>query len=408
LVTSKLSPAQFIFTEEQSKTLKSILCFLLAVFPLSFIFWNKEKKIYFFVSAGLFAALLISKNYLAAAISSTVFAVYIFTIRNSLKIKTSIAMIPLILTAAAELFFLFKTDFFLQIFKSWQNAFPVIKNNFLFGTGFGNYNSYADYFSAGVNGNFSGPKNIFLEILAGCGIFSFMFFTLIVVIFFVSIFKKIKNENNGHLIPILLSVCSFLIFSFFNNSFVSTNILLFFFLISYISPMISFELRTKKISSNAVIFLSIPLVFSLGLQLYARQSYKNGMFLLAKEKYLSAEQYFKTAGVCDPLAPNYYCKLADVYFEKYRTAKNEKFLDRAISLANEAVKLNKFDGRGYYQLAWLYKYKNFYREAVENIKIAMKYEPSNTVYIQAFKDIADPLFFERTFNEERELHVKVV
>lgn len=100
-----------------------------------------------------------------------------------------------------------------------RTAFNMFKAHPFFGIGAGNFSTYFDeFYTGGVYDNSCHPHNDYLNILASGGIFTFIPFILIFVVFFTLILKQIKSSNDldkGIAIGSFSAVVGFLVASFF-------------------------------------------------------------------------------------------------------------------------------------------------------------------------------------------------
>jgi O-antigen ligase len=373
--------SKFIELQELTRYMRSVSCFLLLALSLSFVFWQNERKIYFYMSFMLLFAIIMTKSLLAIGISGLAFAVYLFFIRKKLKIKTFFAIAPFVSMTFVSFYFLFKTSFFYNKLLMWKTALFVIKDHLLLGVGFNNYHTVSLAYKTIENLDMLIPDNIFLQILVENGIFGLVFFVMIIVIFFYFINKKIKKDEESLYLPILIAVTSFLFYNFFDSAvFISTNMLLFFFLLSFPLNSYNIKKRNTKINSYILNVLFLLLVFLMGKPLYAVQQYQKGLYFLANQKYPVAKDCFVSAICNDSLNSEYSSKLADIYFAMYQKTNQEVLLDFAIELYNYALDLNKYNGKYYYQLAWLYYFKGDDQKAYFSITKAIEVDPFNALY----------------------------
>jgi hypothetical protein len=368
--------------------MSSAACFLLLALSLSFIFWKNKKETYFYLSFVLLFAIVMTKSLLAIGVACLIFAAYLFFIKEKYNKKVFFYVFPFIAVAFTLFYFLFKTSFFYDKLLVWKTALFVIKDNLLFGVGFNNYKTISLAYGVTENAGILYTDNIFLQVLAETGVFGFFLFITILIIFFYFIVKKLSKENKYIYAPILIAIISFLLYNFFNSSaFVSTNMLIFFFLLAFPITSYNFELRKKKINSYILVALFLPFAILLGKPLYAQQQYKKGLSFFIAQKYPVAKDYFIGAIGNDSLDSEYIMRLADVYFAMYQ--KNEKiaYLDFAIELSKHALNLNKHYGKYYYQLAWLYYFKGNSEQVSENIFKAVEMDPFNPLYLESYGNL---------------------
>ncbi|MDR2457863.1 MAG: O-antigen ligase family protein [Clostridiales Family XIII bacterium] len=357
-------------------------CFLLLVIPLSFVFWRKENRIYKCMPFIFFIAIIITKSLFAICIASFIFSISFFILGT--KIKKSVSAI-FALCAITSFYILIKTSFFSDKLLIWKTALTVIRDNFFLGVGFNNYKSVSLSYGTLENIDILYCNNLFLQVMSENGIIGFVLFLFILSIFFFFVIKKLKlGKDKITYLFILLAVISFLFYNFFNSTaFVSTNMLLFFFLLSFPFPQYLVEKRKKKIDVYIWAILFLLFIFLLGAILYAHQGYKKGTSFLAIKNFVQAKACFINAIGYDNLNPQYAGRLSDVYFAQYHANGNKFFLERAIKWSEHASRLARNDGKYYYQLAWLYHFAKNNKKASENIILAIEKDPFNLLYQDA-------------------------
>ena len=364
-------------------------CFLVCAMCLSFVFWWNQNRIYIYTSFIVFAAIALTKSYLAAAVASLAFAAFLFFMRRKVIVRPYLAIAPFAALFAAALYFLYTAAFFEPVLIRWQTALHIIKDNWLFGVGFGNYPFAAFPFSADAGIDVRDAGNIFLRIFAETGIFGFLSFCAVLCVFFRSIFKKLKLfENKELLLPVLLSVISFMLYNFFDSSaFTSTNIVLFFILAAF--PITQYEtvLRKRKINFFILLICLIPLFAAIIKPLYAKQQYEKGITFFTSEKYSVAYDYYLSALNSDPMNPEYASKISDNYFALYQITKNDINLNCALEFEKYALSLNKYEAKYCAQIAWLYHFKGEKALASEYISKAIELDKSNELYQQAYGEL---------------------
>ncbi|MDR3112060.1 MAG: hypothetical protein LBU55_02680 [Elusimicrobiota bacterium] len=372
-----------------TKELHAMICFLLCVLPLSFIFWKPGNKLYFYVSIALFLAIMLTKSILATTIASAQFCMFLFSVRNELKIKPATIVSPFCLSFATNSIFLIKSRFFSLTFNTWLKLLPAAKENLLFGVGFGNCNSASSFFCGAEY-----TSNMFLKILIETGILGTAAFIFVIIAFLANVLKKLECEQNKKVyFCILISLLSFLVYNFFNSSaFVSTNFLLLFFLLSYPTNVCVVEKRKTKVNFYCILAIFLPFSLAVSYPVYSSQNYKKAITFINAQKYLSAEKEILKALKGDCLNPKYMSKLSDIYFIRYQTIanSNEYYLDLAIEAANEALFLNKYKPYHYYQLSYLYKIKGNEQLSLKYINKALKIDANNPLYKSFYNDFGKP------------------
>ncbi|MDR0618147.1 MAG: O-antigen ligase family protein [Endomicrobium sp.] len=235
-------------------------------------------------------AILLTKFTIAIIIACLVFATSIFFFKKH-KIKTIFSLF-FVLNSMLYCYWFFKVDFFSNKILLWKTALFVIKDNFLVGVGFNNYKTVSSAYSFIENVDVSSIDNIFLQVLCENGIFGFILFMLVLIVFFYYVFKKIKENKNFYL-SILVACISFLVYNFFNSSaFISTNMLLLFFILAVpIKQNKDIKKRKHKIDAHLLIILFLPFVFALGKPVYANEQYKKGLYYFSNGKYPVAQNF---------------------------------------------------------------------------------------------------------------------
>jgi hypothetical protein len=304
-------------------------CSLLSALSLSFAFWKDKKRIYVCIPFIFFLAVVMTRSLFAICIASFIFSTSLFVLYGSIK-KKIVAIFALI--GAASFYFLLKTSFFSDKLLVWKTALAVIRDNFLLGVGFNNYKSVSLSYGILENVDFLYCDNIFLQILAESGVVGFTFFLAILAFFLFFVIKKIKLEKDKKAyFFVLIAVISFMVYNFFNStSFVSTNMLLFFFLLSFPLPVYGVEKRKKRFNDYILSVLCLLLILVSGVPLYARQEYKKGLSFFASNHFMQAKDCFIEALGSDCLNPEYAGRLSDIYFAMYQKNKNRFLLEKAV------------------------------------------------------------------------------
>ncbi|MDR2399433.1 MAG: O-antigen ligase family protein [Endomicrobium sp.] len=364
----------------------SAICFLLSALSLSFAFWNEEKRIYIFMPFIFFLAIVMTRSLFAVFVANLIFAISLF-ILGAIQKRTVAVLFTMM--GVGSFYLLIKSSYFLDKLFVWKTALYVIKDNFLLGVGFNNYKSVSLSYGIFENVDVLYCDNIFLQVLAESGVFGLLFFLAILAVFLFCIAKEIKLEKERNIyLFVLISVISFLIYNSFNSSsFVSTNMLLFFFLLSFPLPRYLTQKRNKRLNGYILAALCVPLIFASGAPLYARQEYRKGLSFFAGTHFIEAKDSFIKSLSIDYLNPEYSGRLSEVYFALYQKKENRIFLKKSISWANYASNLSKNNGKYYYQLAWLYHFEKSKERASHNIMLAIEKDPFNPLYQEACETI---------------------
>jgi O-antigen ligase len=369
--------------------MRAAAAFIVLSLCLSFIFWWTERKIYYYASFIIFFAVIMTKSYFTVAVASLAFASFLFFMREKIRVRTYISLLPFLCVFAVCVYFLSGDSFFEQKIAEWQTALNVIKNNFWTGVGPGNYSAASAAYSVSETAYSSQPGNVFLLIFAETGATGFAAFILLLASFFYFSFKKLKEENGKIIyLPVITAVTSFLVLAFFDSCiFVSTNVLLLFVLLAAPLHFKAAAARRKKINSYFLIVLVLPLAVALGKPAYAQQQYKKGIAFFAVKKYPVSHDYFLSALDNDCLNPDYASKLSDNFFAVYQDKGREIDLNNAVEYAKYALSLNPLNAKYYYQLAWLYHFKNEKKDASEYISKAVEIDKNNKLYLDSYKEL---------------------
>jgi tetratricopeptide (TPR) repeat protein len=382
IFVSFVAVSKDLYNKNTADYMNCVTCFLLLVLSLSFVFWYEKNRIYKCMPFIFFITIVITKSMFAISIASFIFSVA-FSILDS-KIKKIVSAI-FALCGIASFYFLIKISFFSDKLLVWKTALAVIRDNFFIGVGFNNYKFVSLSYGTLENRDILYCHNLLLQIIAENGIIGFILFLSVVYAFFFFVIKKLKLRKERIIyLFVLLAVISFLLYNFFNSAaFVSTNMLLFFFLLSFPFPQYLVEKRKKKISIYIWTVLFLVFIFLLGAILYARQGYKKGISFFANKNFVQAKECFINAIGYDSLNPQYAGRLSDVYFAQYQANENKILLERAIKWSEYASSLAKNDGKYYYQLAWLYHFAKNSKKASDNIALAIEKDPFNLLYKDA-------------------------
>lgn len=389
LFSTNFAFSQFLENQPITKDMVGTSSFLILALSASFIFWWTEKKTYVYTSLVLFFAIIMTKHFFAISVASLLFASFLFFMREKIKFKTILTVSPFIILFVISSYMFIKMSYFEGVLISWKTALSIIKDNFIFGVGFGNYEAVSLQYSFIEGFDISGADNIFFQVFAETGILGFIAFILMLLVFFYNINKKLKNKEQRYLyIPVLISVTAFLLFNSFSSAaFSSTNILMFFMLLAF--PMNSFQVysRKPKINTYLLIILILPLAISIGKPIYAHQEYKKGISSLTAGGFNIARDHFFNALNNDPVNPEYSNIISELYFALYKEKNNTVLLDIAIEYEKSAHILNKFNAKYYYQLAWLYNFKEERELASEYISKALDMDKFNPLYYDAYGEL---------------------
>ncbi|MDR1245138.1 MAG: O-antigen ligase family protein [Endomicrobium sp.] len=378
-------PLSKVFSNKDTTGYMScVTCFLLSTLSLSFAFWNEKKRIYICISFIFFIAILMVSSLFAVCIASFIFSVALLILGNKRK---KIFSAVFALSGILSFYFLLKSSFFSEKFLIWKTALSVITDNFLLGVGFNNYKSVSLSYGTVENVDVLYCYNIFLQVLAETGIIGFVLFLTLLFVFFFFVIKRLNfGKDKKTYLFVLFAIIVFLVYNFFNSTaFVSTNMLMFFYLLSFPLPLYAVEKRRERVNGYILAALSLFLIISLGIPLCARQEYKKGISFFANKNFAQAKICFIKATGYDYLNPEYSVRLSDVYFAMYQVNENKSFLKKALKWSEYASGLAKNNGKYYYQLAWLYHFVKNDEKASENIVLAVEKDPFNLLYQEAYQ-----------------------
>lgn len=389
LFASNTAFSDYAANEVLSKNMRAAAGFLILALSLSFVFWQKERKIYMYTSFIILAAVLLTKVYFAAGLAFVLFGTFLFLTREKIKVKTYISVLPFTALSAAAFARAFTSGWFSHKTQIWKTALSVIKDNLVTGTGFCNYSSVSGAYAETAGIDVSGADNMILQVLAETGIAGFILFSAVLAVFFTLIAKKLKKKENKELyLPVLLAVVFFMLYNMFESAaFIPANMLVFFILLSVPSDVSDIKSRPRKINAYAAVLVTVPLLYVLALPLMAAEDYKKGIMFFAAGKYDLSRDYYLGAMERDFLNPEYASRLSDAYFAISRKENSLVNLDKALEYKKLASSLNRFNGKYYYDLAWLYKMKNEKRLASDNITKALEMEPFNEKFLEAYGEL---------------------
>lgn len=388
LFASNVTFSNYLSTEVLSKSTRATAGFLILALSLSFVFWWTDRKIYTYTSFIILAAIAMTKSFYAFALAALMFGVFLYLMREKVKIKTHLAVLPLLFVSAAAFYQAFKSGYFASKIPLWTTAAAVIKDNLLTGTGFGNYSTLSGSYATIPGLDISQPDNFFLQLLAETGITGFVLFLAVLAIFFILISKKVFGKYKVIHLPVMLGVIFFLAYNMFESTvFISTNMLVFFILLAFPIDTYETKVRAKRINTYIAIMFILPLVYILAMPLLAVESYKKGIMFFAANKYAVARDMYLDALEKDALNPQYASKLSDTYFTMSLNEEGFVNLDKAIEYKKFASSLNKHEGKYYYDLAWLYKRKGEKQLASDNIIKALEMDPFDQQFNDSYGEL---------------------
>jgi len=384
LTFSGLAAAEYL-----SKHTRVTAGFLIMALNLSFVFWWTERKIYTYTSFIILFAVVMTKSDYAVAIACLSFSAFLFFMREKVKLKTPIAVLPFLAGAAVSFAKVFKSGYFTPKLESWGVALSVIKDNFLTGVGFCNYSTVSGMYAKTPAFDVSGPENMCLQLLAETGVFGFVLFSAVLIVFFALIIKKLRSKENKVIyLPVMLAAVFFIVYNMFESSvFISTSMLVFFMILSFPIDVSEIKPRKKRINTYVSILLVLPVLYALAVPMLALEEYKKGIMFFTENKFAVARDCYIKAMEKDFLNPLFASKLSDTYFAVSRNEDKIHNLEKAIEYKKLASSLNRYNGKYYYDLAWLYKQKGEKQLASDNIVLALEMNAFDEQFLESYGEL---------------------
>jgi O-antigen ligase len=348
--------------------------FLLLVYPLCFSFVENNKRPLLFLSIAffIFAAVIITKSRSAIIIAYLVSIFYFIRLRKNAAFKMFFAAISFFVLAG--IIYAFKAKAGWQSFEDrliWQKtAVLMLKENPIFGVGFGNFSAMFVYYRTEFVVNTLFAHNIIAQLLAEVGIFGF-------VCFFAAAFVFVKNavvflrEN----VNLACSVCaaSFIVLNLSDYSFFIPANTIAFFIICGIAFNAQTRLRDKKFTAASIIIAAAVLIYVFLNVLTAHNHFVKGDALHGEGKFKqAAKEYLQ--------ALKYDGKNADYWYRLYENGNAEKNYNGAINYLLNAEKYYRRSSQIKAEAAYLYKILGDEKNAAKYAKLAKEYDKFNPFY----------------------------
>lgn len=286
----------------------------------------------------------------------------------------------------------------------WDTSIKIIKDNLLFGTGFGTYQKivYPRYNKGEIYRILQrpdiapeDPHNEFINIAVSSGIFGLFSYLGIIIFSFITGASLLKEEKNISLLSAILisSLLSYIVSTSFIFKEVSSY-LYFFLFISFIfalkKNLYNEEIVYLKFSKNKIlIYLFIPIIAFLGTFFLTREVVADYHFhrALAFRFYNTPHsiENFKEAIKLNRYNDEYRFRLANYYAALGKVnKKSEKFWAKeSINELKELIKIHPY-ARYHGQLGKIYflfsHLENFKELAIKEYEIAVKLEPFQPIY----------------------------
>lgn len=235
----------------------------------------------------------------------------------------------------------------------YKDAFRIIKDNFIFGTGGGGWNTlYEMYQSYGYNS--TQAHNYFLQMWIEIGIIGLLIFIGFILMPIYFLFKRYKDmELNKKVleVTVLVATISILMHAFMDFD-LSLSALAFVLwalvgLLAQTGEDIKFNINLKGKKAYKIIF-SIVLVLTLftTTSFFIANSYAQKAIEANSNKDLNkALDNFSKATKFDPFKPEYKSDLATLYMAKFRSERNNEYLKKSQSLLDETINLAKYNSK---------------------------------------------------------------
>lgn len=256
-----------------------------------------------------------------------------------------------------------------------QDAFKIVKDNLLLGTGGGGWNaeyrayrSYL-YFTSEVH-------NHYLQVLVENGILGFIVYLCLWYLLIFNLWRKYTVEKSDSNLLLMTVALGLMLHSMIDFDLTYPVMYFLFWILIAIAPdkLNSFQGLNKQ---GKLIFLAAPLVLLLFINtsLLIGWSYgRDGTRLMARNNLQSAIEKLETSTVFDPVNPTYLTNLSQLYLAKGINDDNQEYRDKAIETINKSVKHNPTNFEWHIIktrfLVELGKYEEAYQTALQAIRCA--------------------------------------
>ena len=370
--------------------------YLLMTLPLSFIFWKRYGLAAQFISALMFAAILLSGSRTAALISLCILLVYSYIYFKGRPWR--VIFVALIFSMFLACLFAAKSMFYSSFFDriAWcRSALAMFIDRPFTGVGWGNFGDlYLAYRqSPGLNSSYT--HNIILQFAAETGILGLLAFSFLVINFFKSALIR-QDENGGYITALTLSVSGFLLFNLFDYGFfVPALMYLFFFMLGLV-----FNAKEKLALPYKTPSALYYGAFALGVFLIA-QPFMSSLFLGRSVYYFNLKDFDKSQSYAlrsleyDGSNWQAYTRLAEIHFTKYNLGRSAAELDDAIQMQRNALKYFPQSARLNSDIAWLCFESRQYDKSLEYMKKAVYYDKFNPRYGDSLNNLEGKLLNAR-------------
>ncbi|HPD18250.1 MAG TPA: O-antigen ligase family protein [Candidatus Goldiibacteriota bacterium] len=294
----------------------------------------------------------------------------------------------------------------------WKSALMMFKDNPILGTGVDTFQVIFPYYRLPIywqlewNGTPEKTHNVFLQILSTEGIIGFGFYLLLFVTFLKKSFNLIFGEKDitrRYLIfGFFMAVIAFYVQGLFNYTVVAYGSFFWFSLSIICSQETTnkkyrmFDISRNFIEKNKIILYGMTLIIFVVLQvLFARYwtgdlYFKIGNIAVSTDKEEYCIPYYAKAVEFNPMREIYWVKYGIGYEKIIRKEPNPEkklfYINEALKIHNNTIKLNKMNGYNYNNVARVYKAygelldRSKFREAIEFYNEAIKRDPNNAYF----------------------------
>ncbi len=294
----------------------------------------------------------------------------------------------------------------------WKSALMMFKDNPVTGTGLDTFQVIFPYYRFPIywqlewNGTPEKTHNVFLQVLATQGIIGFGFYLLLFITFLKKSFNLIFGERDITrryiIFGFFMAVIAFYVQGLFNYTVVAYGSF-FWLALSIIfsqetanKQYFTYELDKDFIEKNKTILLSTILLLLIIAQVFVSRYwagdlyFKIGNIAVNTDKEEYCIPYYAKAVELNPMREIYWVKYGIGYEKIIRKEQNPEkrlfYINEALKIHNNTIKLNKMNGYNYNNVARVYKAygelldRTKYREAIDFYNEAIKRDPNNAYF----------------------------
>jgi putative inorganic carbon (HCO3(-)) transporter len=294
----------------------------------------------------------------------------------------------------------------------WKSALMMFKDNPILGTGLDTFQVIFPYYRFPIywqlewNGTPEKTHNVFLQVLSTEGIIGFGFYFLLFITFLKKSFNLIFGEKDIKrryvIFGFFMAVIAFYVQGLFNYTVVAYGSLFWFSLSIVCSQETTnkkyrtFDINRNFVERNKIMLYGAILIGFVVLQVLFTRNwtgdlyFKIGNIAVSTDKEEYCIPYYAKAVEFNPMREIYWVKYGIGYEKIIRKEPNPEkklfYINEALKIHNNTIKLNKMNGYNYNNVARVYKTygelldRSKFKEAIDFYNEAIKRDPNNAYF----------------------------